>query len=133
MKRIFVLITGGLLLFAAVNPAWAATPKLTDEEMDQITAGNFSLESTGGVTRLLFDSGAGPNKRVTGDGTITATSQSLPDAIPVILLQQGAQQDLHSLINIVAVNSQINVLLNLNISINSTVGNLTQLNFTAKP
>lgn len=68
-----------------------------------------------------------------GDGTITVTSQPLPDALPSILLQQGAQQDLHSLINIVAVNSQINVLLNLNISINSTIGNLTQLNFTTKP
>jgi hypothetical protein len=43
-------------------------------------------------------------------------------------LNGNAQQNLSSLVNINAVNSQVNVLLNLNVNINSTVGTLTQAN-----
>jgi hypothetical protein len=43
-----------------------------------------------------------------------------------------AQQNLSSLININAVNSNINVLLNLNVNLNSTVGTLTQANMNGR-
>jgi hypothetical protein len=44
----------------------------------------------------------------------------------------NAQQNLSSLININAVNSTINVLLNLNVNINSTVGTILQSNLNGK-
>ena len=44
----------------------------------------------------------------------------------------NAQQNLSSLVNINAVNSKINVLLNLNVNINSTVGTVVQSNLNGK-
>jgi hypothetical protein len=48
-------------------------------------------------------------------------------------LNGNAQQNLSSLVNINAVNSKINVLLNLNVNINSTVSTLTQSNLNGRP
>jgi len=45
-----------------------------------------------------------------------------------LILQDNAQQNLRSLVNIVAVNSKVQVLVNLNININSTVGAVHQAN-----
>lgn len=133
MKRILVLVAAGLLLLTAANPSWAASRRLADQELDQITAGDFSLQTIGDVAKLVFNSKAGPDLTVSGEGTISTTSQPLPNSLPSIVLEQGAQQNLHSLINIIAVNSQVNVLVNLSISLNSTIGNLSQLNLGLKP
>jgi hypothetical protein len=49
-----------------------------------------------------------------------------------LTLDGAAQQNLSSLVNINAVNSRINVLLNLNVNMNSTVGTVTQSNLTGR-
>jgi hypothetical protein len=59
-------------------------------------------------------------------GSNTGTS------IGSITLNGNAQQNLSSLINLNAVNSKINVLLNLNVNINSTVGTIIQSNLNGK-
>jgi len=53
-------------------------------------------------------------------------------SIGTLTLNGNAQQNLSSLININAVNSKINVLLNLNVNINSTVGTIIQSNLNGK-
>jgi hypothetical protein len=59
-------------------------------------------------------------------GPITGTNMS------ALTLNGGAQQNLSSLVNINAVNSNINVLLNLNVNMNSTVGTVMQSNLNGK-
>ncbi len=44
-------------------------------------------------------------------------------------MSDAAQRDLRSVVNINAVNSAVNVLLNLNVNVDSSVGTLNQLNF----
>lgn len=53
-------------------------------------------------------------------------------SVGTLTLNGSAQQNLSSLININAVNSKVNVLLNLNVNINSTVGTIIQTNINGK-
>jgi hypothetical protein len=48
--------------------------------------------------------------------------------IGYLALSDNAQSGLQSLVNINAVNSAVNVLLNLNVSIDSSVGAINQMN-----
>jgi hypothetical protein len=50
-----------------------------------------------------------------------------------LVIRDNAQQNLQSLINVTAVNSRIQVLVNLNITINSTVGAVQQINASGVP
>ena len=54
----------------------------------------------------------------------------LPPSAAILILRDNAQGNLRSLINVNAVNSLIQVLVNLNININSTVGSVQQINLS---
>jgi hypothetical protein len=76
----------------------------------------------------------------TANGLVSSTGSLAIQNAPIggttlgtLSLNGNAQQNLSSLVNINAVNSKINVLLNLNVNINSTVGTLTQSNLNGKP
>ena len=73
------------------------------------------------------------NGLVTGAGTLAILTGPLTGSNQSTLtLNGGAQQNLSSLVNINAVNSNVNVLLNLTVNINSTVGTITQSNLNGK-
>lgn len=101
--------------------------ELSDAELDATTAGS----ATGGAQRLLtFDVArrSRSGRTVTADGSLELL-EPLPGAIPhQMLVLDRAQNNLQSVININAVNSAVNVLLNLNVNIDSRVGDLRQTN-----
>ena len=103
---------------------------LTDEEMDEVFAGGVDAKMTGNV---LSFAGQTANRDVSGAGTVevrTAAEQNATSG--VLILKDSAQSGSKSFIGINSVNSQIQVLLNLNVNINSTVGTLSQTNLSGK-
>lgn len=80
--------------------------EMDDREMDGVA---------GGITGS-FD--------ITGNGNMVLTDESVQS----ISLSDQAQQNLSSLVNIISVNSTIQVMMNLNVNINSTVGTVNQGN-----
>src|SRR5208282_346997 len=88
------------------SPTLMARPReMTDAQMDKVSGGTVSVVNAG-----------------TGPVTSTITDNSVQS----INLSDQAQQNLTSLVNILSINSTIQVMLNLNVNINSTVGSVTQ-------
>jgi hypothetical protein len=135
MRRLFVVAS--LALLAQIGTAQTAarhTPQpLNDAAMDRVTAGGVTAGDSNGVVKFQ---GSVPTKNglVTGAGTLSVLSSPTSSSTNQgsITLNGTAQQNLTSLVNINAVSSNVSVLLNLNVNINSTVGTLTQTNLTGK-
>jgi hypothetical protein len=131
-NRFFALFAA-LAVLACANPAQAKKYKLTNKELDQVVAGGLSTQVVQNVTNFNFQGSAGSNQTVDAQGSIQV--KKLADASQTagsLLIQDSAQQNLRSLVNINAVNSKIQVLINMNVNINSTVGTLRQINLTGK-
>lgn len=80
--------------------------EMDDREMDGTCGGiTGSYDLTGGGNMLLND-----------------------NSVQSISLSDQAQQNLSSLVNIISINSTIQVMMNLNVNINSTVGTVNQGN-----
>ena len=132
MYRTLVIL--GLLLAtqAGVSQGKKSKP-LSDVMLDRVTAAGVSATATDGVVTFQ---GQVPTKNglVTSTGTLAIQTAPLSSTTTTgtITMSGSAQQNLSSLININAVNSEINVLLNLNININSTVGAILQTNLNGK-
>lgn len=145
MRRILVIAALTLLSSAGLVKAGAQAPAptkariqtkatpLSDAALDQVTAGTISAGISNGV--LAFQ-----GQTPTANGLVSSTGSLAIQNAPIggttlgtLSLNGNAQQNLSSLVNINAVNSKINVLLNLNVNINSTVGTLTQSNLNGKP
>ncbi len=96
-----------LLMLLISLPAIAAPREMSDAEMDAVHAGESpALAADEPVaTTTIFDY---------SQHTVTLADQ--------------AQQNLTSLVNIVAVNSAVQVMLNINVAIDSNVGSVTQGN-----
>jgi len=117
-----------ITLAISVTPCAESAQLLTDTQLESITAG------TAGVVydkpKLSFDlsktTAHGTRIGASGDATINAGSATINTG--VLQLQGSAQNNLHALVNTNAVNSAVQVLINLNISINSQIGVLNQLN-----
>jgi hypothetical protein len=131
MRAFTMALCAGLLLLAAAMPAAAQKRKLDDKEMDQVSAGGISTQLQSGILNFQFQSPAGQNHAVEGSGTIQVLENKSEAATGALLLSDNAQQNLQSLVNITAVNSRIQVLLNLNVNIHSIVGTLRQTNLSA--
>lgn len=171
MKGLIVCCLGAAALLIAAAPASAQGRKLSDAELDRVSAGSaggpsvqvpktdtklpfqgeagntqavirngFRLAKEGstptssnlitgkGGATFNFQGQAGSTHMVDGNGTISFNAVPIPGATSNLILQGEAQQNLRSLINIAAVNSKIDVLVNLNVNINSTVGTVGQAN-----
>lgn len=156
MKGLIVCCLGAAALLIAAAPASAQGRKLSDAELDRVSAGSaggpsvqvpktdtklpFQREAGNttptssnliagkGGTTFNFQGQAGSTHTVDGNGTISFNAGPIPGATSNLILQGEAQQNLRSLINIAAVNSKIDVLVNLNVNINSTVGTVAQAN-----
>ena len=127
LKRFWCALAACMLSGAA-----SGYEPLTDEQLDAITAGadDTTLEEVTVQAARMTATG----KRVTVDGTVGL--QHLPNTIDdaaSLLLRDSAQSNLQALINMNAVNSVVNVLVNLNINIDSQVGELHQINLAAPP
>src|ERR1700733_6045618 len=134
MRRL--LVVASLALLVQSGMAQSVTrhkpQPLNDASMDRVTAGGVTAGLSDGVIKFQ---GSVPTRNglVTGAGTLGVTTSPLDSTSQSTLtLNGGAQQNLSSLVNINAVNSNVNVLLNLTVNINSTVGTLTQTNLTGK-
>jgi len=142
MSRQCILVLAVLLLVAMVSPAWAAGRKLEDQELDQVAAGEFNAQMVGQTLEIAFDSGNQFLNHVSGEGTIKILSQPLVGSACLaysctlnnsnVSLGTNAQQGLQSLVNVIAVNSLVDVLTNLNITVITGSGtqnlNLNQAN-----
>ena len=123
MKHPHLRIVATLLLSAAACAASAAEV-LTDEQLDQVTAGTASMsyDRERRFLELHKTTALGTEIGVTGKVDSVAVSNA------ALQLSGSAQSDLHALINTNAVNSPVQVLMNLNININSSVNTLNQTN-----
>lgn len=118
-------ITVGVMVLLFSLPAWAFE-ELTDKELDGITAGKtFFADQADGLVRF---GAKGDRFRVDGDVSVKAAEDASPGVTSTLVLAGNAQGNLKSLINVNAVNSAVQVLVNLNVSINSTVGEIKQTN-----
>jgi len=117
------------------RPVVAAPKKavaLSDEALDKVTVGTVSANTSNGVVNFQGQTPT-PNGLVSSSGSLAIQSGGISNVTNGTLnITDNAQQNLSSLINLNAVNSKINVLMNLNVNINSTVGTLTQSNLNGK-
>ncbi len=105
-----------------------AKVELSDAQLDHVTAGASTAEANEDIVTFAATKATASGKTVTAEGSFQVLNGINPEAIGNLILSDGAQGQLRSLININAVNSEVNVLLNLNITIDSAVGTLNQLN-----
>lgn len=142
MKRNWILVAAVLVSFTAASAA--SGRKLTDAELDQVAAGTFDAKVLDGALQFGFDSGTSLPNRVSGSGKVSLQAAGLPSCTPPacssstvitpslsvsgISLSGNAQAGMSSLINVLAVNSIVNVLTNININIDSPNARVQQGN-----
>ncbi|HUZ97349.1 MAG TPA: hypothetical protein VMU57_20795 [Edaphobacter sp.] len=134
MHRNLVIASLVLLTQAGVSQtSKRATPKpMDDSTLNRVTASGITANATNGVVNFQGET-ATPNGLVSSVGSLAMSSgPNTGTTVGTLTLNGNAQQNLSSLININAVNSKINVLLNLNVNINSTVGTIIQTNINGK-
>lgn len=119
-----------LILWIACTAQLHAAEPLADEQLDAVTAGAADEASELLEFNVKHETASG--RRIEVDGAVDVDrARSLQNA--ALLLQDSAQSNLQSLININAVQSAVNVLVNLNITIDSNVGEIRQLNLSKAP
>jgi len=140
MRLLRTLVSATLLVLACAGPADAQARKLSDAELDRVTAGGVSAPPPAiqaplpsGPVVFEFKSPAGSRHAVEGTGSVQVLETDSRSVTNTLMLRDNAQQNLQSLINVTAVNSMIQVLVNLNISINSTIASLNQINASSGP
>jgi hypothetical protein len=102
--------------------------ELDDVQLDQVTAGASEIDATEELLTFAVTKTTASGRTVTADGSFRLVEALDPATVGNLILSGQSQSNLRALININAVNSEINLLLNLNISIDSTVGTLNQFN-----
>lgn len=118
------------LLFGAPHAERAlAAELLSDEQLDAITAGTDPGELEEIVIQAAHRTASG--KTVTAEGSLGISQMQNALAEGQLLLRDSAQSNLRSLVNLNAVQSVVNVLVNLNINIDSHVGELRQINLSS--
>jgi hypothetical protein len=139
VTRTITFMISTLALLTVGAPAAAQVRALTDAELDRVTAGSArpatATPNTLPDEPIAFDfkSPAGTRHSVEGSGTVQVASQPVPVGASSIVIRDNAQQQLQSFINITAANALVQVLVNLNITINSTVGSVQQVNLSGAP
>lgn len=122
-----------LVLACAAGLATANGRELSDAELDSVIAGTIDEEIQEELLRFTYVGSAGANHTVELDGTLSVSGGPLAGSpMGLLVIDNGAQTNLRALVNLNAVNSEVNILLNLNITINSTVGVLRQINIRSE-
>ncbi|HXS12744.1 MAG TPA: hypothetical protein VN734_08575 [Acidobacteriaceae bacterium] len=129
------LLVMGLLVATQAGVSQSRKKALDDSTLDRVTAAGVTTRVLpGGVINFTGEVPTA-NGLVSGIGSLVvqpASSSTNTTTTGTVNLGGSAQQNLSSLININAANSTINVLLNLNVNINSTVGTILQSNLNGK-
>ena len=115
----------GLFCLLLMQSSVYAFDRLDDVQLDNIVAGAQLGDVPGEITRFPIMMSKANGNSLEGEIILQRVSNQTTGSL---IIQDGAQSNLQSLININAVNSPVNVLLNLNININSQVGVVEQLN-----
>ena len=128
MKSIMFIGCLCVLLTGATDRAFGAQ-ELNDEEMDMVTAGSLTASGSDGQFRFQLGGEKGSRLSIEGNGSVAASANPAP-AGPAgyLILRDNAQSGLRSFVNVNAVNSRIQVLINLVVNINSTVNSIHQSN-----
>lgn len=127
------LLITGFALFSFISPALAKKHKLSDQELDQVVAGGLSTQVVKNVLDFDFQGQTANHQSLDAQGSIQVKKLNDASTPPgSLVITDSAQQNLHSFVNINAVNSKVQVFINLNININSTVGTLRQINLSGK-
>lgn len=117
-----------LLLLAAFSASADEKQPMTDAELDAVTAGAAAGSDSEDLLTFEAVKTTRSGKTVTADGSLRVIDATKGITVGNLTLSDGAQSNLQSVININAVNSAVNVLLNLNVNIDSSVGAVNQLN-----
>jgi hypothetical protein len=118
MKRLLVILTILTIVGLLCGSSLMAAPhEMTDVEMDAVTGGNAPPIDPSSDQAVTSDS-----------NPVVINSTSINNSINTITLSDQAQQNMTSMVNIFSINSSVEVMLNLNVSINSTVGTVNQGN-----
>ena len=107
-----------------------AFDELTDDEMDQVTAGTASVEAADDMIHFRLNSASESGRTLEAEGNLSFRNGDAPANLGQLVIQDSAQSNLSALVNINAVNSPVQVLLNLNVNIHSTVGTVRQINIS---
>ncbi len=114
------------LFITAVPPVAFGFEELSDQELNAVTAGSIDAShSEEALKRIPFRYSSGKGEV---DGEVLVLPMADFQSQATLQLMDNAQSNLRSLINVNAVNSPVQILLNLNINVNSTIGNINQLN-----
>jgi hypothetical protein len=133
MKKSTQTWLAGLLVLIAAGLAFADGRELSDEELDEVVAGTVNEELHEELLSFSYVGAAGSRHEAILDGTLSISGTPLAETpTGLLIIDNGAQTGLSALVSVNAVNSEVNVLLNLNITINSTVGEVRQINITSK-
>jgi hypothetical protein len=125
-----------LCLFVGMTSAVSAEPiVLDDERLAQIMGRGVDIQNEpAGNMAFQFDK-ATAQHMIRGNGTLDVLNNGLPSAerlgrssLGTIDISGNAQQNLRSVVNVNAANSLVQVLMNLNITIDSKVGQIMQNN-----
>lgn len=107
----------------------AAVRELSDSELDGVTAGvTISSEFLDAGIRFDFHKDNGRDLSIDGSGFVVLSQSQTPNAVGALVLRDNAQGNLNAFINVNAVNSVVQLLINLNVNIHSNVGTVRQSN-----
>lgn len=132
MHRMLVIASLVLLNQAGISQTSKKPKPMDDSTLSRVTAAGVTANASNGVINFQGQTST-PNGLVSSVGSLAMQSgPNTGTSVGTLTLNGSAQQNLSSLININAVNSKVNVLLNLNVNINSTVGTIIQTNINGK-
>lgn len=102
--------------------------ELSDTQLGLITAGAAAVSEFDELASFEFAKTTRSGRKIAVAGSFKLVERLDRATFGSLMLTDQAQRNLRSLVNINAVNSNVNVLLNLNINIDSSVGSLNQIN-----
>jgi len=120
-----LLVMAGSL--AAITCSHAGEP-LTDEQLDAITAGSAAATFRGAPVNFEVQRNTASGKRIGASGNAQVVNSLDLSNLGLLRLEDSAQGSLRALVNTNAVNSAVQVLINLNINIDSKINSITQVN-----
>lgn len=100
--------------------------ELDDAQLDQITAGAAAASDEESIFSIVRRTRSG--NTIKADGSLKVLNVEDLLSSGQLTLTDYAQQNLRSIVNINAVNADVNVLLNLNVTIDSAIGTVNQFN-----
>lgn len=129
--RIWICVCLLSLLVSGWSSQAAAFTELSDAQLDAVTAGTATAGIEDDMLRSFdFSKSTRSGRTFDGHGSVSVKNEINQNTLGILQITDSAQSNLRSLVNINAVNSPVQVLLNLNINVNSKVGTMHQLNIS---